>query len=85
MKRLAVLGLFVIVASSVSAQGPQTVGTSHAENGYDYKDTQVTVLAVPTEAGKLWLNADYSYPLLLKRQAGEPRTDRSKEDRHRNC
>ncbi len=65
MKRLIVLALFFVVASSLFAQGSQIAGTTHAENGYDYRDTHVTVLVVPSKAGMLWLNADYSYPLLF--------------------
>jgi hypothetical protein len=65
MKRFPVRALLFILASSVFAVGPQTVGSSHAESGYDYKDITVAVLIRPAEEGRLWLNANYSHALLF--------------------
>lgn len=65
MKLFLIFALLFTVASSVFAIGPQTVGSSHAESGYDSKDMAVTVVASPAEEGRMWLNANYSYPLLF--------------------
>jgi hypothetical protein len=57
--------LFFVVAFSVFAVGPQTLGSFHAESGYDHKDVAVTVLVGPLQQGMMWMNANYSYPLLF--------------------
>jgi|GEM_PF-5024125 len=65
MKRFLIMALLLIGASSVFAFGRQTVGNSHAENGYNYKDIAVAVVVSPADEGMMWLNATNSYPLLL--------------------
>jgi len=65
MKRMLIPALLFIVASGIFALGPQTLGSSHAVSGYDYKDMSVAVVVSPVEVGKMWLSANYSYPLLF--------------------
>ncbi|HVP19755.1 MAG TPA: hypothetical protein VMU36_12220 [Spirochaetia bacterium] len=69
MKPSLILAVVFILASRVFAVGPQTMGSSHAESGYDYKDMAITVLVVPVEQGMMWMNANYSYPLLASEGA----------------
>lgn len=64
MKRFLTLALLFIIASNVFAIGPLTVGSSHAECGYDNKDMAVAVVVNAVEQGRMWLNANYSYLLL---------------------
>jgi hypothetical protein len=65
MKRFMVLALMFVVASCVFAAGPQAMASSHAQTGYDYKDVTIVVTVSPADQGTIWLNARYSYPLLL--------------------
>ncbi len=65
MKHFLILATLTVFASRAFAFGPQTVGSSHAESGYDNRDIAVVVSANPATQGMLWLNADYSYPLLF--------------------
>lgn len=65
MKSLKMSALLLIVAESVFGTGPQTVGLSHANSGYDHKDVVIAVMVSPAEKGRLWLNASHSYQLLL--------------------
>jgi hypothetical protein len=65
MKRFLIIAVACIVASSGFASGPQVVGSSHAESGYDYKDLAVSVLIRAGQQGMMWLNANSSYPLLF--------------------
>jgi len=64
MKRFLILALLFIVVSNVFAIGPLTVGSAHAESGYDNKDMAVAVVVNAVEQGRMWLNANYSYLLL---------------------
>jgi len=65
MKRFLVQALLFAAASCVVAAEPQTSVSSHAQSGSDYKDITIVVTVSPADEGKIWLNAKYSYPLLL--------------------
>jgi hypothetical protein len=65
MKPFLILAVLFIVASSVFAVGPQTLGSFHAESAYDHADIAVTVLVGPVQQGMMWMNANHSYPLLF--------------------
>ena len=82
MKPLLILALMFIVAGTAFAAGPQIVGSSHAESGYDHKDMAVAMLVSSAEKGIMWLNANHSYslsgnsgarPLGVRRSAGSCR------------
>ena len=47
MKSLKMSALLLIVAESVFGTGPQTVGLSHANSGYDHKDVVIAVMVSP--------------------------------------
>ncbi len=65
MKRFLSMILLLIVASSVFAIAPKSVGSSHARSGYDYEDIAISVAANLDVEGRMWLIAKYSYPFLF--------------------
>ncbi len=65
MRQSVFLALLVLLASRGFSLGPEIVGSSHAESGYDYRDIAVVVVANPIVDGMMWLNGDYSYQLLF--------------------
>ena len=65
MRPFLTLAVLFVVASSLFAVGAQTLGSVHAESGYDHKDMAVSVLVGPVQQGMIWMNARYSYPLLF--------------------
>jgi hypothetical protein len=65
MKSILVPLVLLFAAASGFSIGPQVVGSSHAEDGYTYKDLMVDVVVSPVEDGRLWVNAEHSYLLLF--------------------
>jgi hypothetical protein len=51
MKQFLTLALLFVVTSTAFATGPQTAGSSHAENGHDYKDTAIAIAVSQAEEG----------------------------------
>jgi hypothetical protein len=65
MKRFLLAAFLCSLAAGLFAEEPQIATRSHAQSGYDYADITVVVSASPADAGRMWLNARYGYPLLL--------------------
>ncbi len=65
MKKYLAPAILLLVAWGAFAVGPQNLGSSHAVNGYDHHDMTISVSVSGGEAGKLFLNAGHSYPLLF--------------------
>ena len=65
MNRLLIPVLLFIAGARAFAIGPAPVEISHAQSGYGSEDIALALVAIPSESGRVWLSAKYSYPLIL--------------------